>query len=160
MFNHLGKHARQKSAGEGREDQTTAPLKIPGLAASRTPGGRMHFSSATPTGGILARKARGARTVPAVSAASRALSLRSRTQPRTHSRPGWGVHPHPSGKGPPAQSWRVLAFPPPDPEREATHPRGGETRAAFFSKTSNLHACKPARQKSCTLPRRSVSFSL
>lgn len=33
----------------------------------------MHFSSATPTGGILARMARRARTVPAVSTASRPL---------------------------------------------------------------------------------------
>ncbi|XP_023502021.2 basic salivary proline-rich protein 2-like [Equus caballus] len=47
----------------------------------------MHFSSATPTGGILARTARHAKTVPAISAASPPVPLKLPLGPRTHAGP-------------------------------------------------------------------------
>ncbi|XP_061015746.1 basic proline-rich protein-like [Dama dama] len=134
-------HATRVGGRGERGVQTTARLKIPGPCAPRRPGGPMHFSSATPTGGARARRAR---TLPATSATASPARRRPPPGPRSHTGPGAGVHPAPPGKGPGEWSWRTLAFDPlGNPGRSAAHPQDAQPRAAFFSKTSHLHARPP-----------------
>ena len=127
--------------------QTTARLKIPGPCAPRRPGGAMHFSSATPTGGARARRAR---TLPATSATASPARL-------SHTGPGAGVHPAPPGKGPGKWSWRTLAFDPlGNPGRPAAHPPGRPAPRGFLFKDK-----PPSRTpaKTRALPRHSVCLS-
>lgn len=102
----------------------------------------MHFSSATPTGGTRR--------------AGRAARPRSPPSPLPPG-PGPGPAPAlvlaagggaraPAREGPPARRWRALAFPPPDPEKEAAHP--GAARPALLSfprRATFTRASPPAR---------------
>lgn len=116
----------------------------------------MHFSSATPTGEILARSARRAKTVGATSAAYSPAPLIPLPRPRTYTGPREGVNPEPLGKGPRVRSWRALAFLTPDPEKAAVHPPG-QSGPRCLSKTCNLHSRPPKIMHSSQAL---VSFSL
>ncbi|XP_070313493.1 putative uncharacterized protein ENSP00000383309 [Odocoileus virginianus] len=114
----------------------------------------MHFSSATPTGGARARRAR---TLPATSYTALPARRRPPPGPRSHTGPGAGVYPAPPGKGPGEWSWRTLAFDPlGNAGRAAAHPPGRPAPRGFLFK-DKPPSRTPAKIRA--LPRHSVCLS-
>lgn len=133
--------------------QTTARLKRPGLWAPRRPGGPMHFSSATPTGGARARRAN---TLPATSAAAPARR-RPPPGPRHTLVPAQGSARHRPGKGLEIGAGaRSLSTPLGNPGRTAAHPLGRPDLRGFLFKDK-----PPSRTpaKTLALPRHSFCLS-
>lgn len=156
MFNHLGKHTRQKSAEEGGRNTDHSTAKNTHACHLARAGGQMHFSSATPTGGILARTARGAETI-------RATSASSPPAPDAHHGPAPTLVPASrSSQNHPERDPECQAGPPsrslPATQRglQCSPRTVRPARLAFQRQASFPHA----RQESCTLPTHSVSLPL
>uniref|UniRef100_G1TKM8 Small ribosomal subunit protein eS1 n=1 Tax=Oryctolagus cuniculus TaxID=9986 RepID=G1TKM8_RABIT len=162
----FGKHTRHKSERAEGRIQTTALLKIPGLATSRRLWGQMHFSSATPTGGILtlqSRRAQPSRSNPPLAASSAALLRPSQPLPspgsntldlHTH----WsqlGVHPVPPREGSLSAEPVRPRLSTPTWRRLLRTLRDGQTTLLSFQRAA---AIPHARQKTSPFPKHWVSL--
>lgn len=128
----------------------------------------MHFSSATPTGGILARSARRAKTVPATSAAYPPAPQTSTTAPHPHwSQRGDRSRTAREGTQSAEQACPRVPFPRPREGCNATPGQSGQRCFLFKDKQPSLmpaknHAffqdipfpcpCQDSKEKSLLLP--------